>query len=701
MKEYLQSQYGYQGHKPGPYHQRPEGEYFEDEHVDAVQEYIDHVTSAQSNQAAAAVEWLGQRKEAQKAHGVALREEITGVQNGRAAHEAELFEEQVDGFIQSNGDLAAVLLADIQAKNDAIQGTLDALKHEHYGYQDAHGYRYKLLNQLHHQRVIFEQAVEAAWVTWTQSRDLAVQTAASGAAAAAEAFEGFLATKLGEWEAAASATRAELTGSIAAKGEALKANVQEAARVFAEKQVYKRNFIASVEDPYKAEALRKKVDLEDEIFQQTVKQIWTSFTYEATGLEQWLDSFLNGEGDALAQAQDAIGSALADALADQLDRLGSALGELGDAFFQAKHDESERLMQALYGYGYGDYQADYTPVFKHEDEVVEYPVQHHEPVYHEPTPVYHEPVVHEPVYHEPVVHHEPHHVHEVYSATTGPYYESSEGPLSENTFDSGSLYSESQHRVTDYDDHHDHHPHGDVHHPIVTEKPAIHSGEVFYEGEDPYVTRIEDPYKKNVIVEPSYHPEPVYHEPVYEEPHGHDHHDDHTHYAAAAPEYEPESYHSEVSVYYEDEDPYVDQHTSVYTSDHHTVYEPVVHHHSVASYTDSVYESSGYHSSYNTSRYGETSYRSPRKVHHPHRNYEHVETYRPEPPVHVESYAAPVQVHHDDHTSHYSSHDSHDGDNDVTINIFNGVGGNTVMGFNGHIDCAPREGECRPQCPEV
>jgi hypothetical protein len=389
LKEYLKSQYGYQGHKPGPYHQRPEDQYFDDEHVDAVQEYVDHVTSAQSNQAAAAVEWLGQRKEAQKAQGVALREEITGVQNGRAAHEAELFEEQVDGFIQSNGDLAAVLLADIQAKNDAIQGTLDALKHEHYGYQDAHGYRYKLLNQLHHQRVIFEQAVEAAWVTWTQSRDLAVQTAASGAAAAAEAFEGFLATKLGEWEYAAAATRAELTGSIAAKGEALKANVQEAARIFSEKQVYKRNFIASVEDPYKAEALRKKVDLEDEIFQQTVKQIWTSFTYEATGLEQWLDSFLNGEGDALAQAQDAIGSALADALADQLDRLGSALGELGDAFFQAKHDESERLMQALYGYGYGDYQADYTPVFKHEDEVVEYPVQHRQPVYHEPTPVYH------------------------------------------------------------------------------------------------------------------------------------------------------------------------------------------------------------------------------------------------------------------------------------------------------------------------
>lgn len=64
-----------------------------------------------------------------------------------------------------------------------------------------------------------------------------------------------------------------------------------------------------------------------------MKGIWTGFTYEATGMEQWLDSFLNGEGDALAAAQDAIGSALADALADQMERLGAALGELGDAFF--------------------------------------------------------------------------------------------------------------------------------------------------------------------------------------------------------------------------------------------------------------------------------------------------------------------------------------------------------------------------------
>lgn len=72
-----------------------------------------------------------------------------------------------------------------------------------------------------------------------------------------------MATKLGEWEAAAAATRHDLANQIGAKGEALKASVQEAARVFAEKQTYKRNFIETVEDHYKREALTKKVDLED------------------------------------------------------------------------------------------------------------------------------------------------------------------------------------------------------------------------------------------------------------------------------------------------------------------------------------------------------------------------------------------------------------------------------------------------------
>ena len=201
-------------------------------------------------------------------------------------------------------------------------------------------------------------------------------------------------------------------------------------------------------------------------------------------------------------------------------------------------------MQALYGYGYGDYKADYQPVFKHEDERVhEHPhdrpaVVYSEPV-HRPEPVYHQP---EPVYQEPV--------HEAYSATTGPYYESSEGYLSEDSFDSGE-YSESQYRNTEYDN---------VHQPVRHVEPVrqvepVYQGEreVFYEGQDPYVTRHEP--AGVVINEPDYHNEPVY-EPSYYEPT----YDEATHYAAAAPTYhEPEPvYQSEPSVYYEDQDPYVE-----------------------------------------------------------------------------------------------------------------------------------------------
>lgn len=228
--------------------------------------------------------------------------------------------------------------------------------------------------------------------------------------------------------------------------------------------------------------------------------------------------------------------------------------------------------------------------------------------------------------------------------------------------------------------------------PVRHHEPArparVQSGEreVFYEGEDPYV-QYHGPVGTRVNA-PDYHGEPGYDEPSYYEPS----YDEGTHYAAAEPEYHAPS------VYHESEDPYI-----VSESHHHTtVYrtEP-----SRYSDTDSVYESTHGHSSANTSRYGETSYRSvrspPRYV-EPARNYDNVEPYRPEP-VHVDSYAAPgghaVVV--DRHDDHHSSHDSHDGDNDVTINIFNGVGGGTNIGFKGHVDCAPRVGECRPQCPEV
>ena len=331
-------------------------------------------------------------------------------------------------------------------------------------------------------------------------------------------------------------------------------------------------------------------------------------------------------------------------------------------------------MQALYGYGYGDYQAGYQPVFKHEDEVVEHP---HE---HRPVEVYQEP---EPVYREPVV-------HEVYSATTGPYYESSEGYLSEDSYDSGP-YSESQRRNTEYDE-----PHQPVYRPEPVEVAPVRSGEVFYEGEDPYVTRHEP--VGVVINEPDYNNQPVYDEPSYYEPT----YDEATHYAAAAPVYQPEPvYQSEPSVYYEDEDPYVDAH-----------HEPVVVHAPVHrdDYSDtmSVYESSGYRSSYSTSVYGETSYRSPRQVRkpvQPVRNYEHVETYRPEqtyqPPVQRQAtrnngLPDQVQVNYNADATSVVGGD----DNDVVINIFNGVG---VPQFGRQIEyqCQPGTHECRPQCPEA
>jgi hypothetical protein len=211
------------------------------------------------------------------------------------------------------------------------------------------------MNQLHHQRIAFEQAVESAWNTWVQSRDLTLDTAAASAAAAAEAFEGFLATKLGEWEAAAAAARADLAERVAAKGEAIKAAAQESTRAFAEKQAYKRHYIAGLADQYKKETLTAKVDLEDQLYAEAVKAIWTGYADETAAAAAWLDEFLDAQGAELADAQDQVGDALADALAGLLGHLGEALGAIGDAFFQAKHDEVERLMNALYGYGYGDY----------------------------------------------------------------------------------------------------------------------------------------------------------------------------------------------------------------------------------------------------------------------------------------------------------------------------------------------------------
>ena len=89
------------------------------------------------------------------------------------------------------------------------------------------------------------------------------------------------------------------------------------------------------------------------------------------------------------------------------------------------------------------------------------------------------------------------------------------------------------------------------------------------------------------------------------------------------------------------------------------------------------------------------------------RNYEHVEPYRPETTYHApaqhrghhhQSHGLPeqVQVHYNaDATTHVGSDD-----NDVVINIFNGVG---VPHFGKQIEyqCQSGTHECRPQCPEA
>lgn len=331
-----------------------------------------------------------------------------------------------------------------------------------------------------------------------------MDTSAANAAAAAEGYETFLATKLGEWDAASAAARADLQQQIVAKGETLKATVEEATRVFNEKQQYKRHYIAGLKDHYKQERLTQKVDLEDQLYGAAIKQIWTGFGDVAKGLLSWMDEFLKNEGDDLTDAQDAAGVALADALAGELERLGEQLGAIGDAFFEYKGAEIDRLNDALNYYGYGDYKPDYTPEMPHEDEEMEDPVEYtddeddhyaeaenphivyHDDHYHEPS--YHEPSYHEPSYHEPS-YHEPHYEEEE-------YYE-------HVSYESESTYYEPSY-----------------HHEPSYHEPSYHS-----------------------YHEPSYHSEPSYHdhyesESTYYEPSHHDY--DHVEtYRPAKPAYQP------------------------------------------------------------------------------------------------------------------------------------------------------------------
>ena len=432
------------------------------------------------------------------------------------------------------------------------------------------------MKQLHHQRISFEQAVEAAWTTWTQSRDLALDTAAANAAAAAEAFEGFLATKLGEWEAAAAAARADLAERIAAKGEAIKAAAQESTRAFAEKQAYKRHYIAGLADQHKKETLTAKVDLEDKLYSEAVKGIWTGYAAETDAASAWLDEFLDARGAELTAAQDQVGEALADAMGEALQHLGDALQDIGDAFFQAKHDEVERLMNALYGYGYEEYKEGYVPTFKHEDEEME-----------------------------------------------DPYVEDHDAEAEE-----------------------------EVVVPVEEE---------------------EEEEEEEVVVEEEEEEEPTYHPPEPSEP---------TYYPPepSEPTYVPPPV-SEPSVPSEPSEPSV--------ASEPTYYPP-----SDSESTISVSSESSYH------HFSDSESES--RDHHVHTHYDHVKPYRPPASHHTHDHAPdkparvspPVVVNPD-------GDDNEGSGAEVEINIYNGVGGSTVLGLGGSIDCAPREGECRPQCPEV
>ena len=68
-------------------------------------------------------------------------------------------------------------------------------------------------------------------------------------------------------------------------------------------------------------------------------------------------------------------------------------------------------------------------------------------------------------------------------------------------------------------------------------------------------------------------------------------------------------------------------------------------------------------------------------------------------PVYRPVVAPRAAVHGHHHYVDVDSYSSSDDEPNVTINIFNGNG--AVQGFGTRLECQPREGECRPQCPEV
>jgi len=72
----------------------------------------------------------------------------------------------------------------------------------------------------------------------------------------------------------------------------LKGAIQQATKVFQEKQAYKRNYITKVQDEHKAASLTDKVDLEDQLYQDAVKKIWGDFGAAGSEMLNWLEEFL-------------------------------------------------------------------------------------------------------------------------------------------------------------------------------------------------------------------------------------------------------------------------------------------------------------------------------------------------------------------------------------------------------------------------
>jgi len=298
-------------------------------------------------------------------------------------------------------------------------------------------------------------------------------------------------------------------------------------------------------------------------------------------------------------------------------------------------------MAALYERGYGEYQAGYEPVFVHQDEEVEEPYHVEEDDH---TEEYEEEViVYEGDYEEPS-----HYEEESYHTEEESHHYEEEVVVYEEPVEE-----------------------------VVYEEPVE---EVVYEEESYHTEEESHHYVEEVVVEePVVYEEPVeevvYEEVVEESYHEEEEEDDHHYYESES----ESSYSSETSyVSYESSSSY---HYSSESSDHH-------------------YYNRGHGHSHGHG--------------HAHHDYDDVEPYKPsvrvyeQPPSQYSASPAAAPAHNDlpdgvsinvGDNATYDNHDN-DGDNDIVINIFNGMGAPTV-GKKLEYGCVSGHGQCRPQCPEA